>query len=84
MTLPLKCPNEDCPLVGTTKAGRCDLCKAYICNAEAPHNKITMKGSIIHPQAYEVGAQIDCYPLGDVVRMGCPLCNASWMKELPQ
>ena len=57
MTLPLKCPNEDCPLVGTTK---------------------------IHPQAYEVGAQIDCYPLGDVVRMACPLCNASWMKELPQ
>ena len=84
MAKPLKCCNEKCPLVGTTEAGRCGLCKRYICNAEAPYDKATMKGGSIHPQAYEVGLQTSNWPSGDSVRMECPVCFTRWEMELPQ
>ena len=37
-----------------------------------------------HPDAVEVGEQLDGYPGGDIVRYECPHCGLSWKEELPQ
>lgn len=39
---------------------------------------------VLHPDAREVGEQIDGWPSGDLQRMECPHCGVSWLKELPQ
>jgi len=57
--------------------------KRHICTATDPWNK--SKGdTATHPDAYEVGAQMDGYPGGDRQRYECPNCKHRWIQELPQ
>ena len=37
-----------------------------------------------HPQAREVGEQLDGYPGGDIITMRCHVCHITWKEELPQ
>lgn len=39
---------------------------------------------VAHQGAHEVGEQDSRYPGGDIVRMRCEDCGATWKQELPQ
>lgn len=55
----------------------------HICTAADPYDSAE-HGRACHPDAREVGEQVDGYPGGDLVRYLCPHCATSWMKELAQ
>ncbi len=43
------------------------------------------KSSIsFHPDAIEIGEQMDNWPAGDLVSCECPHCKTTWKEELPQ
>jgi hypothetical protein len=54
------------------------------CTKDAPWDRVTRTGPIVHPDAREVGEQETGYPGGDVVTMKCPNCGVTWREELPQ
>ncbi|MGD8777717.1 MAG: hypothetical protein PVH88_02015 [Ignavibacteria bacterium] len=57
----------------------------YICSTKHPMPDYKPKGSRwIHPDAYEVGEQLDGWPAGDIQTMYCPNCGIDWEMELPQ
>ena len=55
---------------------------AFICTEETPWEG--QKGPVEHPDAQEIGPQLDDYPSGDIQKMECPNCGHRWKIELPQ
>lgn len=54
----------------------------FICTAEKPWS--SDKGRAAHPDAYEVGEQMDGWPSGDTQMYFCPHCGLRFEVELPQ
>lgn len=55
----------------------------FICTKQQPWTP--EKGTPVeHPDATEIGEQIDGWPSGDIVTYRCPNCNHEWEQELSQ
>jgi hypothetical protein len=55
----------------------------YLCSPEHLM-PTTAGGRWAHTNVEEIGDQVDNYPCGDLQRMRCRDCGATWWTELPQ